>query len=180
VTLRLGCVQPDAVGIADPGYVRIIEEEHSPFVGQLKGGQMNPGNGSEERTPAEVSIAFAEAVSAGDLEGASGFFAEDARFLMADGQLIEGRAAIRKLLQVLLSNRPEMSVEIERVIETARGAVGSERWTMSFKGEGKERIEQSGRSTVVFARAGANWEILIDAPWGLAPQSAYGLTGRRG
>jgi uncharacterized protein (TIGR02246 family) len=118
-------------------------------------------------TPEEVSLAFARAVSAGDLETASCLFAEDARFLMADGQLVEGRAAIREVLQALLSNQPKMSVEIERMIETPRGAVGSERWTMSFEGEGEEPIEQSGRSTVVFARAGAGWEILIDAPWGL-------------
>jgi|GEM_PF-440196 len=121
-------------------------------------------------TPEEVSLGFARAVSAGDLEAASGFFAEDARFLMADGQVIEGRAAIREVLRVLLANQPKMSVEIERMIETARGAVGSERWTMSLEGAaGEEPIEQSGRSTVVFARAGAGWEILIDAPWGLSP-----------
>jgi uncharacterized protein (TIGR02246 family) len=120
-------------------------------------------------TPEEVSLEFARAVSAGDLEAASDLFAEDARFMMADGHLVEGRAAIREVLQALLSNQPKMSVEIGRMIDTPRGAVGSERWTMSFEGEGEEPIEQSGRSTVVFARAGAGWEILIDAPWGLVP-----------
>ena len=120
-------------------------------------------------TPEQVSMGFAEAVSAGDLDAAAGFFAEDACFLMADGQLVEGRAAIREVLQLLIANRPQMSVEIERMVETPRGAVGSERWTMSFESDGEEPGEQSGRSTVVFARAAEGWEILIDAPWGLEP-----------
>lgn len=120
-------------------------------------------------TPEEVSLEFARTVSAGDLEAASDLFAEDARFMMADGQVIEGRVAIREVLRILLGNRPKMSVEIERMIETARGAVGSERWTMSFEGDAEKPVEQSGRSTVVFARAADGWEILIDAPWGLVP-----------
>jgi ketosteroid isomerase-like protein len=123
-------------------------------------------------TPEEVSLAFARAVTAGDLEATSGFFSEDACFLMADGHLVEGRGAIREVLQALLGNQPEMSVEIERMIETPRGAVGSERWTLSFEGDGGVPIEQSGRSTVVFARSGSGWEILIDAPWGLSPPPA--------
>jgi ketosteroid isomerase-like protein len=120
-------------------------------------------------TPEQVSMGFAEAVSAGDLDGAAGFFAEDARFLMADGRLVEGRAAIRGVLRLLIANRPQMSVEIERMIETPRGAVGSEHWTLSFEGDGEGPGEQSGRSTVVFARGAEGWEILIDAPWGLEP-----------
>jgi ketosteroid isomerase-like protein len=120
-------------------------------------------------TPKEVSVELAEAISAGELDRAAGFFAEEASFLMADGQLIRGRAAIRAVLETLIARRPTMTVGIERMIATPRGAVGSDRWTMSFEGGGGKPIEHSGRSTVVFAHAGEGWEILIDAPWGLTP-----------
>ncbi len=114
-------------------------------------------------------MGFAEAISAGELGRATGFFAEDARFLMGDGRLVEGRAAIRQVLELLIARRPTMTVEIKRMIETPRGAIGSERWVMSFEDDGGKPIEQSGRSTVVFAHAAEGWEILIDAPWGLTP-----------
>jgi uncharacterized protein (TIGR02246 family) len=118
-------------------------------------------------TPEQVSSGFAAAISTGDLEGAAGFFAEDASFVMADGRIVEGRAAIGQVLETLIARRPTMTVEIERMIETPRGAVGAERWTVSFEGDGGKPVEHSGRSTVVFARAAEGWEILIDAPWGL-------------
>jgi ketosteroid isomerase-like protein len=121
-------------------------------------------------TPEEVSVEFAQAISAGDLDRAAGFFAEEASFLTADGRLVEGRPAIRELLQVLIARRPRMTVEIERMIETPRGAIGSERWSLAFEGDGEKPVEESGRSTVVFTRASEGWEILVDAPWGLTPE----------
>lgn len=120
-------------------------------------------------TPEELSLELAEAINAADLDRATGLFAADARFVAVDARLVEGRAAIRDVLQALLADRPTMSVEIERMIETPRGAVGSVLWTLSFERDGEEPAEEFGRSTVVFARAAEGWEILVDAPWGLAP-----------
>ncbi|HVV48793.1 MAG TPA: nuclear transport factor 2 family protein [Polyangia bacterium] len=123
----------------------------------------------EPSTPEELSLKLAEAINAADLDRATGLFAVDARFVAVDARLIEGRAAIRDVLQALLAKRPTMSVVIERMIETPRGAVGSVLWTISFERDGERPAEESGRSTVVFARAADGWEILVAAPWGLTP-----------
>jgi uncharacterized protein (TIGR02246 family) len=117
--------------------------------------------------PEQVSLEFAQAVSVGDLDAASGFFAEDACFLAADGGSIHGRQAIREVLEQLLANRPTMEVEIKQMVATPRSAVGSERWTMHLQAPDGASFEQSGDSTVVFGRTDDGWEILIDAPWGL-------------
>lgn len=126
-------------------------------------------------TPTEVSLQFAAAVSAGDLDTAAGLFAEDACFLTAEGQVVNGREAIREVLARLLAARPAMSVEIGRMLVTPGGAVGSEHWTMTFPSADGSRVEWSGTSTVIFCRSEERWEILIDAPWGLGGDAA--LTG---
>lgn len=118
-------------------------------------------------TPEQVSIDFARAVSDGDLDGAASLFAEDACFLMADGQEVRGRANIRAILEPLLANRPAMEVEIDRMIVVGGTAVGSERWWMSFADAGGSAFEQSGTSTVVMRRsAEQGWQLCVDAPWG--------------
>jgi uncharacterized protein (TIGR02246 family) len=120
-------------------------------------------------TPEQVSVEFAKAISAGDLDGAAGLFAEDACFLAADGQRIHGRAAIRGVLEQLLVSRPAMEVEIEEMIAVGAIAIGSERWKMKLQGPDGNPVRQSSRSTVVFRRSEQEWELLIDAPWGLVP-----------
>jgi ketosteroid isomerase-like protein len=122
-------------------------------------------------TPEQVSMGFAEAITAGDLDRTAAFFAPDARFLAADGRIVEGRAAIREVLQLLMARRPTMSTQIERMIETPRGAIGSERWSLAFEGDGEKPVTKSSCSTVVFARTAEDWEILIYAPWGLTPEA---------
>jgi uncharacterized protein (TIGR02246 family) len=118
-------------------------------------------------TPEQVSIDFARAVSDGDLDGAASLFAEDACFLMADGQEVRGRANIRAILEPLLANRPAMEVEIDRMIVVGGTAVGSERWRMSFAEADGSAFEQSGTSTVVMRRsAEQGWQLCVDAPWG--------------
>ena len=114
-------------------------------------------------------MGFAEAISAGELGHATGFFAEDARFLMGDGRPRRGPGGDPPGPGAADRQTADDAVEIKRMIETPRGAIGSERWVMSFEDDGGKPIEQSGRSTVVFAHAAEGWEILIDAPWGLTP-----------
>jgi uncharacterized protein (TIGR02246 family) len=118
--------------------------------------------------PAAVSIAFAEAVSAGDIDAAAASFADDACLFSANGGEVCGRDRIRGVLEQLLSNRPKMEVAVERVVERDGIAVAAERWRMWLEAPDGTKSEQSGASTVVLRQDdAAGWQLLIDAPWGL-------------
>jgi uncharacterized protein (TIGR02246 family) len=121
----------------------------------------------ETARPGEVSLKFAKALSAGELEVAAALFAEGALFRTAEGPLLRGREAIRELLASLIEADVEMTVSLGTVLETADVAVASEEWTMNMTDPDGVGQEVSGRSTVVFGRAARGWEIAIDSPWGL-------------
>jgi uncharacterized protein (TIGR02246 family) len=119
-------------------------------------------------SPEQVSLAFAQAITAQDLDAAAGSFAEDACFLTAEGHQVRGRHNIRSVLEQLLVKHPRMEVEIDSMIVVGSTAVGSEHWRMHFEPDGHDSFEISGTSTVMFRQSERGWELCLDAPWGLS------------
>jgi uncharacterized protein (TIGR02246 family) len=118
-------------------------------------------------SPADVSNVFVQAINAGNVQRAVDLYREDAVLLSPDGSEARGAAAIRQLLENVISMEVEMTSEVRSVVVVGDFAVAAEDWTMRLHTLDSQPSEQRGRSTVCFARGADGWRFVIDAPWGL-------------
>jgi uncharacterized protein (TIGR02246 family) len=114
-------------------------------------------------TPHELAEAFAAALTRRDVAAALEMWSEDAAIVAADGSLVEGREAIGRALDALVSNGTRVQVEVANVFVAGDVALASGALTLSG-----ESFEQRSSSTVVYTRGSdGRWRIALDAPWGL-------------
>jgi len=118
--------------------------------------------------PSDVIRDFADRVGEGDLDGALSLYEAGAVFLPSPVEPpITGYAGIRAALAPLVTMRPRMTGEIEKIVEADDTALVVNRWSLSGSQPGGAVIEMNGLSADVLRRGedGA-WRILIDDPWG--------------
>lgn len=121
-----------------------------------------------EDSPAAVTLAFAAAIEAGDLEAALGCWHADAVFVTADGSEVAGAAAIRGVFATLIESGTGFSPAFAGVHVAGDTAVGHGELTLRGRGPDGAPFEASSRFVVVYARDGDGaWRIALDAPWGL-------------
>jgi uncharacterized protein (TIGR02246 family) len=119
------------------------------------------------RTPADVDRLFAEALSAGDLEGALAMYENDACYVDGSGEVAQGRAQIRAALAALLELKPTLDCYEIDVVENGDLAVLRARWTFSGTNSEGAPFESHGRSIEVVRRqADGTWRFAIDLPSG--------------
>jgi uncharacterized protein (TIGR02246 family) len=119
------------------------------------------------RTPADVDRLFAEALSAGDLEGALAMYEEDACFVRAHDEVARGRAQIRAALAELISLAPTLDCYEIDVLENGDLAVLRARWRFAGTGLDGQPFESDGRSIEVVRRQpDGTWLFTIDLPSG--------------
>jgi uncharacterized protein (TIGR02246 family) len=115
------------------------------------------------RLPADVDRLFAEALSAGDLEGALAMYEEDASY----GEVARGRAQIREALAELIALKATLNCYEIDVVENGDLAVLRARWIFSGTGTDGQAFESRGRSIEVVRRqADGSWLFAIDLPSG--------------
>ncbi|HEX4438356.1 MAG TPA: nuclear transport factor 2 family protein [Solirubrobacteraceae bacterium] len=120
------------------------------------------------RSPAELSDAFGRALARGDLDMAMEMWAKDASIIDPAGEVVSGRQAIGEVLRALIDNGAEVGIKISRVIEAGDVALGLGTLTLSGTGSDGERFRQQSSSAVIYSRAvDGQWQLAIDAPWGL-------------
>jgi len=119
------------------------------------------------RTPADVDRLFAEALSAGDLEGALALYEEDACFARNDGEPARGHAEIREELAALIAHKPTLDCYEIDVLENGDLAVLRARWTFKGTNSAGKEYETQGRSIEVVRRQpDGTWRFALDLPSG--------------
>lgn len=120
-----------------------------------------------ERTPADVNRLFAEALSAGDLDGALAMYEPDACFDDGAGKPAYGHEQIRAALADLMTLDPTLDCYEIDVVENGDIAVLRARWTFIGTNADGESIERTGRSIEVVRRQpDGTWRFVIDLPSG--------------
>lgn len=109
---------------------------------------------------------WVDAVAAGDVDTIVGLYAEDAWFLPAGSEALQGREEIRGWWQETLADPPWRSLEFGPTeIGFAEGGdfaydVGSSRTTVA--GEDGETVRE-GKYLVVWERVDGEWKVVADA-----------------
>jgi ketosteroid isomerase-like protein len=116
--------------------------------------------------PAEVIEAFAARMSTGEVEAALDLYDENASFVVEPGRVVTGRDAIGAALQEFAALTPTLDGDIEQVVEVDGLALVANRWTLHGVGPDGSAVTMQGRSADLLRRAGSDWRILIDDPWG--------------
>ena len=122
---------------------------------------------SSTDTPEGVIDRFAELIGAGDVDGALALYERDASFAPEPGRTVRGGEAIRAELEAFATLRPQITGDIERVLEAGDTALVINRWQLRGTGPDGSPVEMAARSADVMRRnASGEWRILIDDPWG--------------
>jgi uncharacterized protein (TIGR02246 family) len=121
----------------------------------------------QAQTPADVDRLFAEALSRGDLEGALEQYEDDAQYVQDNGEVAQGRPAIRDVLRGLLTSKPTLDCYEIDVQQNGDLAVLRARWTYTGGRPDGTSIDARGRSIEVVRRqADGSWRFIIDIPSG--------------
>jgi ketosteroid isomerase-like protein len=123
----------------------------------------------EQRSrPADVSHRFAEAINAGDLDGALECWSAAAVIAAADGSEVRGHTALAQRFRQLIAMGAHLQISVSNEICTELGATARTRMTMTLAGnDGPAVIEVS--AVVAYVSAPTGLQILIDQ---LIPQVA--------
>lgn len=117
--------------------------------------------------PTDVDRLFAEALSAGDLDGALAMYEPDASYVDGDGKVARGHQQIRAALAELLLLEPTLNCHEIDVVENGDTAVLRARWTFSGTNRAGMSFERHGRSIEVVRRQpDGTWRFTIDLPSG--------------
>lgn len=118
------------------------------------------------RTPADVDRLFAEALSAGDVDGALAMYEPDAVYDDGRGDPARGHAEIRARLADLVAMNPTLDCYEIDVVENGDLALLRARWTFTATG-GDGPYESRGRSIEIVRRQpDGSWKFTIDLPSG--------------
>ena len=109
---------------------------------------------------------FAACVSKGDLDGASGSFEEAATFVRDDKTLVNGRAAIREALAGFVDARPNLEIQVQRVVGAGEDlAIVYNEWSFDAREQDGSLVPNAGGTVQVLRRAqDGTWRIVFDDP----------------
>jgi ketosteroid isomerase-like protein len=113
------------------------------------------------RTPAEVSRGFAEAINAGDLEGALACWSPAAVIVSPDGSEVRGHAALTERFRGLIEVGAQLQIAVSDEVCTELGATATTRMMMTVRAsDGPTLTEVAG--AVAYALGPAGLQILVD------------------
>ena len=118
-------------------------------------------------TPADLDRLFGERVNAGDVEGALALYEADATLVRPDGSgLATGTAAIREELVKLVALRPQMTLNVTRVLPGGEWiAVVYDDWTLKGTDPSGKRVEFGGHASETVRRQhDGTWRFVVDDP----------------
>lgn len=123
--------------------------------------------GSAQQAESEIRKAntrFEQAFAAGDTAAIAQMYTEQAAVLPPDGEMVEGRDAIRKFWQAAikggLKNLTLSAVRVDELGDQAAREIG--RFTLDAPGPGGKAVEVDGKYVVVWRKTGEDWKIDTD------------------
>jgi uncharacterized protein (TIGR02246 family) len=117
--------------------------------------------------PEECDLLIAEAINAGDLEGAVALYESDARFVAGPDTVVAGTDGIRDVMRQMLAGKPRLTITVPTVVQTGDIALLCSRWETVGTGPDGKEIRQSGNGREVVRRqTDGTWRFVIDFPNG--------------
>jgi uncharacterized protein (TIGR02246 family) len=111
------------------------------------------------RAPEDLDALVQRAFNQGDLEAVMGLYEPDAVFSNQQGELRSGSDAIRQEMAPFTAMKPDIKIEVTKVITAGEIAVMYSRWSMTTPSQ------MSGQSVEVARRQqDGNWLFVIDDP----------------
>lgn len=120
------------------------------------------------RDPRDSTLAFAAAISRGDLDAATSCFTKDACLLTPDATTIRGREEIRPILHQLIVIGTRIEVQGSSIVRAGEVALGSERWTFVSAGTGGTPFTRTLNPTLVMRQLEGVWKLAVAMPWARA------------
>jgi len=119
------------------------------------------------RTPEDLDRLFAEHMAAGDVDAVVALYEPGGVLVSAEGVPTTGPAAIRAALARLAAMRPQMTMNVRRVVRTADDlAVVYNDWKMSAVDSAGRPVEMAGKAIEVSRRQGdGSWLLAVDDPF---------------
>jgi uncharacterized protein (TIGR02246 family) len=116
-------------------------------------------------SPEEIHALIAAAFNAGDLDAFLELHEEDAAAIIPpDGRRVSGRDAIRAAVEPIFALRPKARIEVVGKLQADGLALTHARLNV-VAGEGRERLEVTGRGTIVSRQQpDGTWRIVLDNP----------------
>ncbi|HET7589867.1 MAG TPA: DUF4440 domain-containing protein [Solirubrobacterales bacterium] len=115
--------------------------------------------------PEQVTRAFADSVSRGNLEAAAACFAKDACLVTPDATTVRGRDDIRPILRQLIASGAQIEVQESSMLVAGEIAFGTERWLLTSPGsEGKPFTRPLAPKMVLRCLEGV-WKLAVALPW---------------
>lgn len=114
--------------------------------------------------PENLHRLFAAGASAGDLEGLMSLYEDGATYIGPDGARAEGAQAIREHLNDLIALSPQITPASSQVILAGDIALMSNRWRVTFGGDGQQTGFEGASIEVARRQADGSWRYVIDNP----------------
>lgn len=124
-------------------------------------------------TPEQVTRAFAESVTRGDLEAAAACFAKDACLVTPDATTVRGREDIRPILHQLIASGSQIEVQGSSMLVAGEVAFGTERWLLASPDSEGRAFTRLLVPTMVLRRLEGAWKLAVALPWGRAEPIAH-------
>jgi len=110
---------------------------------------------------------FQNCVRSGDIEGALSSFHDDALYVSQPGNVVKGKAEIRKALEFLCGMRPDLQAQRSVSFETGEIAAWLDEWTLKATTPDGVALDMNGTSSDIMKRLpNGNWVYLVDNPYG--------------
>lgn len=123
--------------------------------------------------PHEVTRAFAEALSAAELDRAVSLFRDDGCFITPDATAVHGRRGVRAILAQLTAGHVQLRVT-PKSMEMAGGmALCSERWAFTYACKDTGPFTRASDATVLLRRSAGVWRLSVVAPWSTASADRF-------
>jgi uncharacterized protein (TIGR02246 family) len=119
-------------------------------------------------TPEEVTRAFAESLTRGDLEAAANCFVKDACLVTPDATTVRGREDIRPILYQLIASGSQIEVQESSMLLAGEVAFGTERWVITTPDSEGKSFSRSLTPTIVLRRLEGVWKLAVAMPWNRA------------
>lgn len=126
-------------------------------------------------SPQGVTRAFAEALSAAELDEAASLFADDGCFVTPDATVVYGRYGIRAILAQLTAGHVQLRVASKTVHMAGRMAFCKERWAFTYACSHASPFTQTSDSTVLLRQHDRRWKLFVVAPWHAVNAGQYAL-----
>ena len=123
--------------------------------------------------PEECDLLLFEVIETGDLDAALALYEPDAVFVVSPGQVVTGHAAIREVLQGMMSANATGKLEAVTAVPSADGTIAFTRAKGSSTGpgpDGKPITTPFHSIEVVRKQPDGTWRIVIDDPSGVGLQ----------